>query len=250
MTLSAINFLFLLFSRGWAHGAVTALAIQNTSRLMIGTSGKGLVCISLKDNFHANVYDASHSYENVKVSDIIEDAEGNFWVVSPSRGLDQFPALFEWMTLSGQQIRDSIQAVLYASNSYLWFATKEGLFRTLLDSSGIDQIEKIKLNKGRKEPMITSIYEDQRNNIWICSFDEGVFFVRRDKKEVLQIRQNDGLANDNVLSVNGDAQNVWIATLGGVTRCNIQNAVERKEDMFLENFTAENGLHSYYIYQT
>ncbi len=125
-------------------------------------------------------------------------------------------------------IRDSIQALFYASNSYLWFATKEGLFRTLLDSSGDNLIEKIRLNNGRKEPMITSIYEDQRNNIWICSFDEGVFFIRRDKKEVLQIRQNDGLANDNVLSVNGDAQNVWIATLGGVTRCNIQNAVKGK----------------------
>jgi ligand-binding sensor domain-containing protein len=238
------------FSRNWTHGPVTALAIQNTSRLMIGTFGNGLLSISLKDNFRPNIYDASNGYDNVKVSDILEDAEGNFWVVSSSRGLDQFPALFEWMTLNGQQIKGSVEAVLYASDSYLWFATTEGLFRTLLDSTENHPIEKIKLHNGKKEPVVTSIYEDQKNNIWICSFDSGIFLIPKDKKAILKIREKAGLANDNVLSVNGDANNVWIATLGGVTRCNIQNDLGGQEDLILENFTEESGLNSNFIYQT
>lgn len=238
------------FSHNWDHGPVNALAIKDNNRLMIGTIGKGLVSISLHDNFHPVVYNQSTGYDNIKVSDIMEDSEGNFWVVSPSRGLDQFPALFQWLKPSDKEIKNQIQAVLYDSHSHLWFATLEGLFRSTIDSSGNNNTIRVKLKPGLKQPVITSIYEDTHQNLWIGTFDEGLFLSPADHGTFIQIRQTDGLSNDNVLAISGDQLHVWFATLGGVTRCNVQSHIEDKRDLFFENFTAKSGLNSNYLYQT
>ncbi|MEO6168466.1 MAG: two-component regulator propeller domain-containing protein [Chitinophagales bacterium] len=237
-------------SRNWNNGPVSALAIKDYNRLMIGTLGRGLVSISLHDNFHPVFYNQSTGYENVKVSDIAIDGEGNFWVVSVSRGLDQFPALFQWITPENFEPKDAIQAVFYDSNSNLWYATRKGLFKTLIDSEGSNITVQEKLPGGGSQPVITSIYEDRHHNMWVGTFDDGVFIKPSGRRDFFQVLQPDGLANDNVLSINGDAINVWIATLGGVTYCSIQSAITRKDDLILQNFTQESGLHSSYLYQT
>ncbi len=237
------------FSRWWNHGPVSALAIENNSRLMIGTHGLGLISISLYDNFHPVFYNQSTGFENVKVKDILKDSEGNFWIASANRGLDHFPALFQWITPSAGEISRAIQAVFYDSESSLWFATLEGLFKTIIDSSGQNVTARIKLTGGKTEPVITSIYEDYHHNLWVGTFDKGLFLRPSGSKLFFQVLQADGLANDNVLSVSGDMVNVWIATLGGVTCCNIQMEISSKEDLLFQNFTQESGLHSNYLYQ-
>lgn len=236
------------FSRHWNLGPVSALAIDNDSRLMIGTQGMGLVSISLHDRFHPVFYNQATGYDNVKVKDIVRDTEGNFWIASANRGLDHFPALFQWIAPSIDGISQSMQAVFYDGHALLWFATLEGLFHAVIDSSGANMATLVRLTAGT-QPVITSIYEDHHKNLWIGTFDQGLFLRPAGKKQFIQILHQDGLANDNVLSVTGDMVNVWIATLGGVTRCNIQLDIENKNDLLFHNFSDESGLHSNYLYQ-
>lgn len=238
------------FSHNWNNGPVISLAIKDHNRMMIGTLGKGLVTISLHDNFFPIYYNQSTGYENIKATDIAIDSEGNFWVVSPSRGLDQFPALFEWIPQIPEQTGKAVQAVYYDSNNALWYATYDGLFKTVFDSTGTKITQRIQLSNAARQPIITSIYEDIQHEMWIGTFDGGVFLRPAGKQQFLQILQRDGIANDNVLSVSGDMVNVWIATLGGITRCNIQMGIENKSDLILKNFTNKSGLHSNYLYQT
>lgn len=238
------------FSRDWDNGPVTSLAIKDHNRLLIGTMGRGLVSISLHDSYHPIFYNQETGYDNIKATDITIDSEGNFWVVSPTRGLDQFPALFEWVTPENIELKKPVQAVFYDSDASLWYATIDGLFRTQFDSTGNSITEKIKLTAGAAQPVITSVFEDYHHHLWVGTFDDGVFLRPAGKKAFLRVMQQDGLANDNVLSVSGDMINVWIATLGGVTRCNIQMDIESKGDLILQNFTSESGLHSNYLYQT
>lgn len=247
---SQSKFVIPSFSRNWDNGPVTSLAIKDHNRLLIGTMGRGLVSISLHDSYHPIFYNQETGYNNIKATDITIDSEGNFWVVSPTRGLDQFPALFEWVTPENIDLKKPVQAVFYDSSTVLWYATIDGLFRTQFDSTGTSITEKVKLTGKAVQPVITSIYEDDHHHIWVGTFDEGVFFRPAGKREFLKLMQRDGLANDNVLSISGDIVNVWIATLGGVTRCNIQMDIENKSDLILQNFTSENGLHSNYLYQT
>jgi ligand-binding sensor domain-containing protein len=237
------------FSRSWTYGPVSALSIENNSRLMIGTQGFGLISISLYDNFHPVFYNLTTGYDNVKVKDILKDSEGNFWIASANRGLDHFPALFQWINPTVKEVSRAIQAVFYDSESSLWFATLEGLFKTVIDSSGQNVTARIKLTGGKSEPVITSIYEDHHHNLWVGTFDKGLFLRPSGSNNFFQVLQRDGLANDNVLSVSGDMVNVWIATLGGVTCCNIQMDISTRDDLIFQNFTHESGLHSNYLYQ-
>lgn len=124
-----------------------------------------------------------------------------------------------------------------------------GSFKTVIDSSGQNVTDRVKLTGGKSEPVITSIYEDHHHNLWVGTFDKGLFLRPSGSNNFFQVLQRDGLANDNVLSVSGDMVNVWIATLGGVTCCNIQMDISTKDDLLFQNFTEESGLHSNYLYQ-
>src|SRR5262249_26124266 len=101
-----------------------------------------------------------------------------------------------------------------------------------------------------KQPIITSLYEDHFQNIWVGTFDEGIFFSHGGNGSFIQLRRSDGLANDNVLSISGSGGSVWDLPRGGGTRCDINSEPNSKPHVSLENFTQESGLHSSYIYQT
>ena len=66
-----------------------------------------------------------------------------------------------------------------------------------------------------------SLYEDHDGNIWMRPWGKGVCFTER-KISALHFTESDGLANNSVLSVIGDGEFIWIATLGrSVSRCNL-----------------------------
>jgi ligand-binding sensor domain-containing protein len=164
--------------------------------------------------------------------------------------LTSFPPLFEWVLINPPETQSQVQTLLFDTQSNLWFATLKGLYKTHLDPSGGNTAVPIMLRTGLKQPIITSIYEDGLSNIWIGTFDEGIFFQPAHSNSFIKIRQPDGLANDNVLSISGDGNSIWISTLGGVTRCSMNGTVSKKSDLHFENFDGESGLHSNYIYQT
>ncbi len=238
------------FSHHWNHGAVSALSIQGYNRLMVGTMGKGLISVSMHDSYHPLIYDQSTGYENVKISDIQQDNEGNFWIISVNRGLDQFPALFEWMSLKKPFNTEAISVVMHDNQSYLWFSTLKGLFKMNCDSGGNDIVTPVRLLESEKQPVITSLYQDVKGNIWIGTFNSGVFVNPFHSIYFLQFTQQDQLANDNVLSITGNKDNVWISTLGGVTQCRMKALLNKKIDFSFQNFTEGSGLNSNYIYQT
>ncbi len=69
----------------------------------------------------------------------------------------------------------------------------------------------------------------------------------KEKFPALHFTESDGLANNSVLSVNGDGEFIWIATLGGVSRCNLlKNKVMNPT---FENFREDQGIRSNYVYQ-
>jgi ligand-binding sensor domain-containing protein len=236
-------FLSLPFSSQWKFGSVTGLSISDNRRLMIGTNGSGLLSVSLDDVSHVAVLNESNGYSNAKISSIMLDQEGNFWVTTQSSGLDLIPGLFEWV----QGYSKSTQAILLDHSHILWVANDSGLFQ--LRTSGPDHLSSkiIRLRPGKKAPVITSMYEDHDENIWIATMGEGVFVLLKEKFPALHFTESDGLANNSVLSVNGNGEFIWIATLGGVSRCNLLRNKEMKPTF--ENFRGKNGIRSNYVYQ-
>jgi len=233
-------------SSHWSYGPVTAIAMQSNRRMMIGTQSNGVISITLDNPDYASVFNESSGYADAKVTSLMVDAEGNFWVTSENNGLDMFPGLFQWV----EGISSNIQAVSYDSTLHkLWFATQQGLRYLILNGNESAAPVDVPLLKSGKALVITSIYRDLHGNIWVGSLDEGIFVLPEGKMPALQFKEHDGLVNNSVLAISGNKDAIWFATLGGASRCTPSDINLKNQKLTFENYTEEKGLRSSYVYQ-
>jgi ligand-binding sensor domain-containing protein len=234
------------FSEGWEFGPVTAICIQGDRRLMIGTQRRGVLCLSMDNLHHLSVFDKSTGYDNFNVTSIMLDEEGNFWVTSKYNGFDMFPGLFQWIPGIGR----GVLALTYDSESHrIWYASLSGLYYLSLDSAHRSGERQIRLLAGSSTPAITSIYQDGDDNLWVGTLDEGVFLLPKGKTSAIQLKEQHGLVNNNVLSITGSDASVWFATLGGASRTSFKGVDFTRSRPQFENYTEARGLRSSYIYQ-
>ncbi|MFI5134732.1 MAG: two-component regulator propeller domain-containing protein [Chitinophagales bacterium] len=236
----------LSVSSHWSYGPVTAIAIQSDRRMMIGTQNNGVISIALDNPDYPSVFNENSGYADAKVTSLMVDEEGNFWVTSENNGLDMFPGLFQWV----QGISSNVQAVSYDSTAHkLWYATQQGLRYLILDGEENPAPVDVPLMKSSKELVITSIYRDVSGNIWVGTLDEGAFVLPGGKLPAMQFKERDGLVNNSVLAISGNKDVIWFATLGGASRCIPSDINFKNQKPHFENFTEEKGLRSSYVYQ-
>ncbi|MBX7140069.1 MAG: histidine kinase [Chitinophagales bacterium] len=242
---AAHRFITFPISNNWIYGPVTAIAVQSDRRVFVGTQNNGVISFSIDNMQHPTVFNESGGYENSKVTSILIDEEGNFWVTTKNNSLDMFPGLFQWEPALGQEV---LCMNYNTADRGVWYATLEGLQYLTFDSSGASP-RSISLMSGGRIPVITTICLDAEKNLWVGTLDEGVFLLPRGKEPAIQFRETNGLANNNVLSISAGDEFIWFATLGGASRCTFRHIDFRKSKPVFENFTEEKGLNSSYVYQ-
>src|SRR5690606_30082787 len=139
-----------------------------------------------------------------------KDVGGNIWVVSNTNKVHVANRQFEKIP----QKLPQIQALLVDYNDRLLIGTQKGLYLHQKKDKGESVYSEVKEAKNLN---ILSLYEDQFKNIWIGTFGDGVYVLNTEKAQVRLITEKDGLTNDNVISIQGKKNKLWLATFGGVT---------------------------------
>ncbi|MBB6610803.1 histidine kinase [Pontibacter sp. Tf4] len=176
-----------------------------------------------------------------KVTDLLTDREGYIWVAGNSPTLQRAnTAIRSIPQLKGQ----TIHAVLAARDNSTWFATNQGFFRKPAGAPA-----QVFMN-GRDKFQIVSLYEDKWGYIWLGTMGQGVLRLNPETGNYKQLTITDGLVNENVLSITGKGNELWLATLGGVSKCTINGAGHTDGlNYSFRNFTQQDGLGINYIYQ-
>jgi ligand-binding sensor domain-containing protein len=86
-----------------------------------------------------------------------------------------------------------------------------------------------------------SLFVDDMKRIWVGTFGQGIWIL--ENEEIIHYSEKTGLINDNVLSISGNDNRVWIGTLGGISVFNTQS--QRIE---LEKPKSMEGLKDIYVY--
>jgi len=60
-----------------------------------------------------------------------------------------------------------------------------------------------------------SVYADQGGAIWAGTYGEGVYRINPNNLEYKLFNNDDGLEDNNVISISGSKDLVWFSTLGG-----------------------------------
>ena len=94
---------------------------------------------------------------------------------------------------------------------------------------------------------VISLYEDNSGFIWAGTFGGGVFRLNKATQNATQFTEKNGLVNNNVLSITGAGNELWLATLGGASRIKMDN--DGREKPQFENFNQQDGIGFNYIYQ-
>jgi ligand-binding sensor domain-containing protein len=260
---------FLKRASAWTYGRVTDI-LEWDDALWVGTSGKGIIEVgqSLADNRPLRIANDPLA----RIFDLAKDREGNIWIASGTSATYSTNRTF---TFLNPTVGTHAQALLHTRDGQIIYSTGQGLFS--VDKAGKGERETIEFPDADLNGInVISLYEDSVGYIWLGTFDKGVYRLDRKKKELLHIGQQHGLVNNNILSIAGIGKNIWLATLGGVTRLSYKSlpppATDPKKKpaakpparkgkkatpvppdprkfFDFQNYTSENGLGSNFIYK-
>lgn len=224
----------------WDHGIVNTLELFKEREVWIGTEGNGVVRLNLKSMAITPVFTNDHS-EKLKIYDLHKDVGGNIWVVSNTNKVHVANRQFEKIP----QKLPQIQALLVDYNDRLLIGTQKGLYLHQKNDKGESVYSEVKEAKNLN---ILSLYEDQFKNIWIGTFGDGVYVLNTEKAQVRLITEKDGLTNDNVISIQGKKNKLWLATFGGVTEIDYDKNIFSNPALKIKKLSQDSGLGTNYIY--
>ena len=198
----------------WEYGMVTDL-LQSGQNLIIATSEEGI--FEMKDNVSTQSIDFGpwSVSTGLEVIGLVEDHHGNIIILTPENViLTPGDALQLWTSRKSFPFRD-IHALHIDDEARLWFSMYNSLYT--LDPRSKDL--PIKVFETSPTSSIISLYEDPFQNLWAGTFGEGLYIIDKQSFQYKHLTQSDGLPDENIISLTGDFEMVWLATLGGVATC-------------------------------
>jgi ligand-binding sensor domain-containing protein len=185
--------------------------------------------------------------ENIgKINDMAEDQEGNAWIVSNSGIYRTSGTKFLFLDPGVNSNYKDIHALrndLFTPNA-IWFSNDEGLFFQNLEDNTTKQYLQ---DAGLPDLKVMCLYQDHLGYIWAGTFNYGVFRISPTDGSYIRVTESSGLVNNNVLSISGHNDTIWMATLGGASELVLEG--ESASGPFsIHSHNHDNGLVNDFIY--
>ena len=219
-------------------GIVNCLELFEGTELWIGTFGNGV----WRYSFTQGDLQPLSDFKKAKVADLHRDIEGNIWVVTNSHGICNSNRQFEFVPIDFK----NVQSVLSDTKNRLWVGTSNGLF---MHTAGIEDKIGFQQHLPQAKLNVLSLFEDEFGNIWIGTFGQGLYVYQPHSGAVRHLTSADGLGNGNILSMDGQNGQVWLATLGGVWEVKYKDDILKEGAFEFLQFGQEDGLGSNFIYK-
>lgn len=173
-----------------------------------------------------------------------QDKEGNIWLGSKNKGIYRYGLLVEKIPIPETNL--PIFSVYSPTSQEIWYTNEKGVFRLTWQKGEMITTPIASIN--RQKIIATYLTGDAKGNIWIGTFDKGLFICSQDGKRVQHITTEHGLLNNNILHIFFDKEKVWLSTFGGVSNADIRD-FEIGAALSFQNYTSQNGFNSNYTYQ-
>lgn len=202
----------------WNYGQVNDLLVTQ-SKIYAATEDLSLLIFDYNNAaLSFNKIETEHSVS--KLNCLFKDREGNVWAAGENGLLRISKTDLQQVYKLPDEQKDQVHCLHYTSDAALWFNIKGGLIR-LFKKNNEWQHETFML-PGLSATTITALYEDPNNNLWIGTLGKGITVFNHEKKT--QYKLNEPLlANNNIITISGSGNVVWISSLEGVVRATFEN---------------------------
>ena len=166
------------------------------------------------------------------IYDILRDGSGNLWVatyfgglalIDVGRGVVQKKYTHDAAdphSLSSQ----AVTRLLIDSKKDLWIGTASGLNKRNADGTFARILANPETPSSLTGAYILSIFEDQRNQIWVGTRGSGLDLLSTEGRLIRHLSQSAGLPGNSIYAIQEDANGfLWISTENGLSRMDLRN---------------------------
>ena len=220
-------------AKGLTSSNVVTVYIDKRENIWVGTWNSGLFLLEKgKSVFkNINVDNSNGVFKSNRIMSFAEDSMGTIWIGSFLSGLysynpksktfihHQEPALTEKYIDT-----KNIRKVLVDQSDNIWLGTRTGLFKL----SNINNYPKVEsynalINKTLKTTasfnVITTLFEDQNNNIWIGTDGYGLFQLNPIKNTTKWYNSSDNFIHQSITSfIESEPGIFWFTGDNGMTK--------------------------------
>lgn len=190
--------------------------------LWIGTTADGLYCYSISSQ---NIRHFSRKPFDTGINKLINSQLGGIWIAgneqlvySAGKQIEFYYPPFEESISPAE-----VHALLLDSRGHLWFCTEQGLFRKPMNAGNDAKAEKWSSENAHDKVFFTCLFEDSYGYIWAGTYDHGALRIDPTGKAHTWFNESKGLANNNVLRIDGKENDLWFATLGGASHAQLSD---------------------------
>lgn len=223
------------YSKHFKNTLILCSALNNETAY-IGTWGNGIMVIDLHKNKINKII------KNEKIKDVMSlylDNRDTLWIGTIGEGL------YKYAIKSGHIIKDnlfgenSINYIKKDEKNNYWIATSDmGLYKMNTKYQILLHLNK---EKGTLPDNYTYHFTEDSNYIYIAT-DYGLTLYDKSKNKSIFYYQEDGLPSNTILSVIKDKKNnLWISTLKGISKMNI-NYIHQPNKKLFYNYSYLEGL--------
>lgn len=189
------------------------LLMDRDGALWIGTDGVGL--LHVKEG-RADSFSTATGLTGDIACSLFEDREGNVWFAS-EKGLDRFRRLsVDTLWVRKGPHSEISKSVLASADGSMWVAASAGITRW---ANG--QFRYYGAEEGLPATGGQALFEDSRGRLWVSSYGGLAYF---DRGRFFPVA---GQPGNDVISIAGDASNLWLAGPGDLARFQNDQLVEK-----------------------
>jgi ligand-binding sensor domain-containing protein/signal transduction histidine kinase/DNA-binding response OmpR family regulator len=166
----------------------------------------------------------------------LKDSEGNLWLGSSERDVIRYtPKNKRFQVMNSIKSVASIRCFYEDSKKRIWIGTNNGLFTYDLKTDKFKSITSETSNL--PDNVILSVLEDQKGNLWIGTFGQGIAILNPDLKLIRNINTYNGFCSNAIYHLFKDSKNkIWVATREGLA------VFKSAQDMNYRVFNEKDGI--------
>ncbi len=238
---------------GLSGNAISEIIETSDKRLWIGTEDGGISILNPVDGtfeYLKHIQGDPHSLSSNNVHAMEEDEDGNIWIGTFIGGLNKYS--FKTKTIDIVELvpplknmeedvySKSLFSIFIDSKKRIWVGSIQGLY---MRETKNDDFE-IWNPAFFQNNFIYHIEEDSRNNIWLCTYDQGIYKIDPEMNvSHYRTRANHDILSDQIVFCFIDSSEIiWFGTIeGGLLKYNSIT------DEF-KSYTVANGLPNNTVY--
>ncbi|MFH2141295.1 MAG: two-component regulator propeller domain-containing protein, partial [Bacteroidota bacterium] len=202
---------------GLENFKIQDIFFDQNENIWLATFGAGVIYSKKNKNFYDDFqyFNVENGLKSNTIKTIYQDKESNIWIGMYGEGLSTLSDdFFTFYSNEGSEQKNNITA-FYSDKKNIWLGAEDQLI----------QIDFTNINKWNfrdliTDDIITSLYQDVQENLWIGTEKSGLIRYDTDSKKTENIFiSNDQLVN-SINFIDGYGDNIWIASKNGIIKYN------------------------------